>query len=60
MPFIGGPTARIGQIKMVSAFLSMRAELAVQQGNRLQSCMIARPNDKKGASHPLPPLAAIA
>jgi Rha family phage regulatory protein len=28
MPFISGRTARIGQIKMVSAFLSMRHELA--------------------------------
>ena len=60
MPFIGGPTARIGQIKMVSAFLSMRVELAAQQGKRLQASMIAHPNDKKGASRSRPPLAAIA
>jgi Rha family phage regulatory protein len=53
MPFIGGRTARIGRIKMGSAFLAMRDELADQQrGNWLRLWRAACPNDSQRAAHP--------
>jgi len=59
MPYIGGRMARMGKVKMGSAFLSMHNALAEQQyGNWLRACGIARPNDLQQAAHP-PPLAVI-
>lgn len=37
MPFIGGRKSRLGQVRLVDAFLAMRREVAAQSGNWLES-----------------------